>query len=234
MQALIIAGGKGTRMGKVSNKLPKILTPIQTNKTVLDYQITKLQKHGVKQIIIIAHYLSNKIKKYIIYKKYQNVTVFREPRMLGTAGGIKLLENIIKKNFFVIYGDLIFKTNLSKMYKFHKSQNSQTTILVHKNDHNFDSDLVRMNRSTKNILNFFRDHKNKKNNNYVNAAIYIISKTAIKEIKTNIKTDFVKDFFPKLIKKNFILKGFYSKSFLYDMGTTERLKKFKKNKYDWL
>lgn len=234
MQAVIIAGGKGTRMGKASNKIPKILTSINNNKTVLDYQIKILKKNNVKQIIIIGYYLSNEITKYILKKKYTNIKVFTEPKLLGTAGGIKLIYKTLKNNFFVIYGDLIFKTNLSKMYEFHKKNKSHATILVHKNDHNFDSDLVKINKETSDIISFFREPKNKLNENYVNAAIYIIKKKVIKEIDANKKSDFIKDFFPKLLRKKYLLKGFYSNSFLYDMGTINRLKKLKNKNYDWL
>jgi len=95
MQAIIIAGGKGTRMSSISTTIPKLLLPLN-NKLLIDYSIEHLIKNGCDNIIICCGHLGDKIKEYIDKKDYGiPVKISTESKPLGTAGALHLIKDLI-------------------------------------------------------------------------------------------------------------------------------------------
>lgn len=116
---VIMSGGKGSRLKPFSDILPKALIPLK-NKTVLERIIEKFLDFGVNEIFIVTNYKSNIIKSYFEEKKYKNKLKFlKEPKELGTAGGLKLIKNRIKKNFIVTNCDVLHDFNFKDFIKFH-------------------------------------------------------------------------------------------------------------------
>ena len=102
MQAIILAGGQGTRLQPFTNIIPKPMVPIN-NKAIIEIVIQNLKKNGFKEIIISTNYMSDLIqtfcgdgKKYKIKIKY-----IKEKKMLGTIGPLKIIKNL-KEDFLLI------------------------------------------------------------------------------------------------------------------------------------
>lgn len=116
---VIMAGGKGSRLKPFSDILPKALIPLK-NKTILERIIEKFLDFGVNEIFIVTNYKANIIKSYFEEKKYKKKLKFlQEPKELGTAGGLKLIKNKIKKNFIVTNCDVLHDFNYKDFIKFH-------------------------------------------------------------------------------------------------------------------
>jgi mannose-1-phosphate guanylyltransferase/phosphomannomutase len=105
MQAVILAGGKGTRMGDMTRDIPKPMLLLQ-NKPLLHHQVDLLIKYGVREIIILVNYLREPIMDYFGDGSAFGVKIryFEETTPLGTVGGIKEIEEWLNGDFLVFYG----------------------------------------------------------------------------------------------------------------------------------
>ncbi len=224
MKAIILAGGKGSRLGKITKKIPKPMVKIG-NLPILEYQVNLLKRYNIKEIIILSYYLSEIIERYFRDGSDFGVkiTYFKEKKPLGTTGGIKEIEDKLREDFIVIYGDVMVDMDIARLLAFHKNKNSICTLILHPNDHPYDSDLVEINSNQRITAIYSKPHsKNKYFRNLVNAGFYVISPKILKYIKKGVRADFGKDIFPKIIKKE-ALYGYNTAEYLKDVGSPDRL-----------
>ena len=124
--AIILAGGKGTRVKKFTKKIPKCLIKIN-GKPFLYYQLKYLKKNNIKNVIISVGYLSNKIRDYLNKNiNFINFMVIDDgKKLLGTGGAVLKSLKFLKNNFYVLYGDSYLTLNLKNFKKpkiFHQWQ----------------------------------------------------------------------------------------------------------------
>jgi histidinol-phosphate phosphatase family protein len=226
MKAVILAGGKGTRMGTMVDEVPKPMLLI-CSKPVLEYQIELLKKYEIREIIIIVNHLKKKIIEYFGNGSAfgVNISYYEETEPLGTVGGIKAIENQITEDFMVLYGDVLVNMNLNRLVQFHFEKKGIATLVVHPNDHPHDSDLLDCDKDHL-ITGFYpKPHEpGKYYRNLVNAALYIFNPKLLDFLTPNIKADFGKDIFPSLVKKE-KLYAYNTPEYLKDMGTPGRIQK---------
>ncbi|MEG0577057.1 MAG: sugar phosphate nucleotidyltransferase [Bacilli bacterium] len=128
-RAIILAGGLGTRLKPFTQAIPKPLLPIG-EKAVLEIQIEKLAKCGFKEIILATNYKSQYIENFFGDGSRYGVKLIinRENEPLGTAGPIKLLEEVLKEPFLVMNGDVLTLLDFNKMYDFALINDSNLTV----------------------------------------------------------------------------------------------------------
>jgi mannose-1-phosphate guanylyltransferase/phosphomannomutase len=229
MQLVIIAGGKGTRLGL--KDIPKPMCPIN-NKPLLQYQIELAKRYGIDEIFILSGHLSQVIVNYFGDGSQFGLKIHHvvEPHPLGTAGSLKLIEDQLTDRFLVFYGDVVMDFDISSFINF-DSQDTNTlgTLLVHPGNHPYDSDLVEVN-SHNDIIGFLpKPHpKELLYRNLNNAAVYILSPDILRFIPEDQNLDFGKDIFPKLVSEGYRLRAYDTAEFIRDMGTPDRLKVIEK------
>ncbi len=230
MKAVIQAGGKGTRLARYTGELPKPLLKIG-DKSILEHQIDLLKRYNIKDIIIIVSYL-----KEIIMDKFGdgkasgvNIQYFEEEQPLGTVGGIKEIEHLLDDDFIVCYSDIMINMDLQRFIKFHKDRNSMCTLVVHPNDHPYDSDLIETEKDSRVIAVYPKPHeKGKYYRNLVNAGVYILSPSIFGYLPKGRKADFGRDIFP-VIYKDIMMYGYNTFEYLKDTGTPERLEQVRED-----
>ena len=231
MQAVIIAGGKGERMKPLTDEIPKLLLPFN-NIPLIEYIIKLLKNYNVKDIIICAGYLRNKIEEYLYDKDYGiKISVSHENEPLGTAGPLNLIKDKLEENFFILYGDIYTNINLDNISKFHKQKNADVTLVIHESSHPQDSTVVTIDKNNK-ITNFLEKPGKDwiKYGNLTSAALYLVKKDIINFIEVNKKLDFAKDIFPLMLVNNKKLYGYISnEEYIKDVGTIERYEEVKKD-----
>ena len=224
MQLVILAGGKGTRLG-VSN-VPKPMIRI-AGKPILQYQIELAKKYGIEEVFILSGYLADIIVDYFGDGSAWDIKIKHviEPEPLGTAGALKLLEGKLKDRFLVFYGDTVMDFDFFSFIKFDKNNPGTVgSIIVHPNDHPYDSDLVEIDADK--YVKYFLPKPHSENevyHNLVSAAVYILSPEIMKYIKYGNFADFGKDIFPMLLRDGKKLKAYESAEYIKDMGTKDRL-----------
>ena len=234
MKALILAAGKGQRLGELTNSRPKPMIEIN-GKPVLEHNLEICRKAGVHDIYINLHHLPDIIRNYFgDGSKYGvHITYNYEPYLLGTAGALLPFKNELKNEpIFVIYGDNYISFDLMDLKLFNERMKADISILFHwRNDINnsgmaeFDSNGQIKKFIEKPISTSITD-------GWVNAGVYYIERINILSI-VNEKDDFGFDFFPKCLSKGLKLFGLKKDIELTAIDTPDllssSLEKFEKN-----
>ncbi len=225
MKALIMAGGKGTRLTEITkNEIPKPMAKI-AGRPILEWAILNLKKYGVDEFYLSVGHLSNVIIDYFKDGSQLGVKInyLHEETPLGSAGALFYLKDKIDGDFIVCSGDAIFDINVDAMLQYHLSKKAIITMLTHPNMHPYDSDLV-INDEYGRVLNF--DKKNSVRNYYyknnVNAGFFIINSKALDYFKELKKVAMESDFIADLIKENKSIYAYKSTEYIKDVGTPER------------
>tara|TARA_B100002052_G_scaffold299170_1_gene335909 strand:- start:13185 stop:14471 length:1287 start_codon:yes stop_codon:yes gene_type:complete len=225
MKVVIQAGGQGTRLGKKTMSVPKPMVKI-IGKPILWYQLEWCNRYDIDEVFIIINHLGEVIKEFVEQNKNKfkfKIRLYNEILPLGTVGGIKALEANLRTDFLVLYGDVLFDIDLERLLFFHINKKSETTLVIHPNDHPHDSDLVELDESQKIIAFHSKPHdSNKYYHNIVNAALYVFSTKIFNYLPKDIKSDFGKDIFPYIVNK-LQMYGYITTEYLKDMGTPKRL-----------
>ena len=231
MQAVILAGGKGSRLAEYTKNTPKPMLSIG-EKPLLQHQVELLSRYGITDITILVNYLKDPIVEYFGNGNAWGVRIsyFEEKEPLGTVGGIKEIEEQIRGEFLVLYGDVMVNMDLSLLMAFHRKKNSDCTLVLHPNDHPYDSDLAEMNDENQIMAFHSKPHpQGMTYHNLVNAGVYVFNPVIMKFIEKGKKADFGRQVFPAICSK-IKMYGYRTAEYLKDMGTPER---FKQVNADW-
>lgn len=224
MKAVIMAGGKGTRLQTVSKDIPKPMFPI-SNKPVLEYQIDSLKKSGITDITLVIGHLGAVIQSYFGDGTRFGVQLqyFAEEKPLGTAGALYYLKDKISDDFLLLFGDLLLDMDWTRFMAFHKKRRAVVTLCGHPNSHPYDSDVIVTNSEgkvtkilPKNTDRSFYYH------NFVNAGVYCVSPWLLSSIDSAEKIDLEKQLIAGQIGKGSVY-AYRSTEYIKDMGTPERL-----------
>lgn len=227
MQLVIIAGGKGTRLGL--KDIPKPMVKIG-EKPLLEHQIELAKKYGINEVFILSGHLANVIEEYFGDGSNFGVKIHHivEPYPLGTAGSLKLLEGQLNDRFLVFYGDVVMDFDIKSFIEFDKQYDSIGTAIIHPNDHPYDSDLLEIDNNNRVVKVLPKPHKEGEYyQNLVNAAVYIFSSKIFKYIEDGISQDFGKHILPKIVEVGETLIGYKTPEYIKDMGTADRFEAVK-------
>jgi D,D-heptose 1,7-bisphosphate phosphatase len=226
-EAVILAGGKGTRLNSILEGKPKPLVEI-CGKPLLEYQIQILKKYGFIKIHLLLDYEGIQIEEFIKKNNYFDINIYfhYDGVPLGTAGSLLNILEFLSEEFLVVYGDTMFNIDIDRFYKKHnENSDSLATIFVHPNDHPLDSDIVKINSKSEVVSISAYPHKDLNGfKNLVNAALYIFRKTKIiDKNKTFVNKDIAKHLFPALIIEGKKIIAYNSPEYIKDIGTPDRL-----------
>ena len=225
--AVIMAGGKGSRLRSITNdEIPKPMVPVN-GKPLLEYQVDKLKAYGIKKIVMIVGHLGEKIEDHFKDGKDFGVDIdyIFEKEPLGTAGAFYYLKDKIDtKDFLLIFGDVFFDLDFDRMEAFHFKNSALTTLLAHPNGHPYDSDLIQMDDNGK-VVGFDSKHNVRDYwyDNMVNAGMYVINRELMDLVKEPIKTDFERDILANQVKLGANIYAYHSPEYVKDVGTVDRI-----------
>jgi len=232
MKAVILAGGKGKRLSRVAKSTPKSLIKIGS-KPIIEHQIMLLRRHGIKEIWILLGHLGNQIREYFGDGKKWGAKIYyyQEEKPLGTAGAIKTLEKKIKEDFLVLFSDIMLDFDVKRFINWHKEKKGKIgSIIVHPNDHPFDSNLVEIDTKGRIISLLRKPHQpGMIFHNLSIAGVYIFSPIIFKYITTGKKSDIEKDILPVILKSKYKIYAYNTPEYFKDIGTPERLTKVRQD-----
>lgn len=225
--AVIMAGGKGSRLRSITNdEIPKPMVPVD-GKPLLEYQVEALKEYGIKKIVMIVGHLGEKIMDHFKDGKDFGVDVdyIVEKEPLGTAGAFYYLKDKTDaKDFLLVFGDVFFDIDFDRMEDFHFKNAALTTLLAHPNGHPYDSDLIQTDDNGK-VIGF--DSKNNVRDywydNMVNAGMYIINRELLELVGEPVKIDFEKDILANQVKNGANIYAYHSPEYVKDVGTVDRI-----------
>lgn len=212
---VILCGGKGTRLGKLTKSTPKPFLNI-SHKKFLDYLIQFYQKYNFTKIYLLAGFKGHKIKNYYNNKFYNflKIETVVEKKRLGTAGSIALLKKKIKSDFLLINGDSFLNYNFNSFINTVDTKYLGNIVLVKNNNYFENTKLIGLNLKRNNLV------FHKKSSNLMNAGIYYFNKRIFNYV--SLKYSSLEQLLNKLISYKKI-KGFLSKDYFVDIGLKKNL-----------
>ena len=227
MQAVIMAGGKGTRLAALTkDEIPKPMVPV-AGKPLLLWQVEHLKENGITDLIMVIGHLGEKIQEYFGDGSDFGVHIeyFVEKVPLGTAGSFYYLKDMLKEDtFLMMSGDLLFDIDFERMVRFHKEKGSAATLFVHPNGHPYDSDLLVLDAEGRAIC-FDSKHNTRDYwyDNCVNAGIFVFDKKICDRVSEPVKRNLENDVIKGMIDDGEPVYGYRSPEYVKDVGTVDRI-----------
>jgi D-glycero-alpha-D-manno-heptose 1-phosphate guanylyltransferase len=217
-EAIILAGGFGTRLQKVVNDVPKPMAPVR-ERPFLEYILDFLGEFGITRVIlstgykyeIILNHFGNKYKEIQI-----DYSVEKSP--LGTGGAIKLAsEKIYGENTLILNGDSIYKFDLAEFGTFFQTHSTYAIALRNVEDA---SRYGKVEVNSDNRIISFAEKSKKPEPGLINSGIYLFNMTKFRSIQFPVKFSIEQDFFQQYTQ-NLEIYGYKSKGYFIDIGIPE-------------
>ncbi len=223
MQALILAGGAGTRLRPLTSDTPKPVVTL-VDQPFIGYMLEWLHRHDVNDVVISGGYLADKLSEVLGDGSRYGVTLryVHEPEPLGTGGALKYAEDLLDERFFMLNGDLLTDIDLTALRRHHEQMNAVGTIALIGQKDPSSYGLVRQDEDTA-VTEFLEKPGPETviDTNLVNAGAYILEKRVLDDLApagTNISIE--RDVFPTLVGRG--LYGFEVAGYWMDIGTPGR------------
>ena len=224
MQAVILVGGKGTRLQPITFLNPKPMLPLINRPFMLKF-VSWLKSHGLTEIIFSTCYLPDIFIEYFgDGAKYGlKLTYVKEEEPLGTCGAVKNVEDHLDGNAFMVFnGDILTSLDLGAMDAFHKKNNADITIALTPVDDPTAYGLVPVDDDFR-VKEFLEKPSPQEIvTNLINAGTYIIEPHVMGLAPEGRKYSFERGLFPAALKNGYRIFGYVSDSYWLDVGTPEK------------
>lgn len=226
MQALILAGGKGTRLRPLTVYTPKPVVPVM-NRPFLLYQIEILAKAGVTDVVLSLSYQPDKIEDLLGDGSDYGVrlTYVTEPSPMGTGGAYRFAADHLTETTIVLNGDILTDLDIAKLIGFHRKNTSSATLALKQVADPSAYGLVETDGQSR-IVRFLEKPRSedarKINVNTINAGIYVLEPSILDLIPAGETRSFEYDVFPAILEKKLPFLGFsMDETYWRDLGNPE-------------
>lgn len=225
MQALILAGGKGTRLRPLTVYTPKPIVPI-LNRPLLAYQLDLLARAGISDITLSLSYQPDKIEDMLGDGSDfgVNLRYLTEPSPMGTAGAYKFAAGAIRETTVVFNGDILTDIDIADVVASHRSHKADATIVLAPVEDPSKFGLVETGKNSE-VLRFLEKPSPEllaeTKLNTINAGIYVLEPSLLDLIPEGENSSFEYDVFPAIIKSKrpFFAHVLESGEYWRDLGT---------------
>lgn len=223
MQVAIIAGGRGTRLAPLTDKIPKPMIPVN-GKPFLEHEVALLKENHITDVLLCVGYMSNVIQDYFGDGKRFGVRIKYSDdgeNPLGVIGALKKAEPLLEDYFFMTYGDAYLRADYAGAMKKLQQSGKLGMMLVFENRNKFGKSDVEVEDGF--ITNY--DKKVQTSNmNYINYGVTALRKESLKLVLRGQEFG-EQEFFRSLIEKHELLAQIVSDRF-YEIGTKDSLAEF--------
>lgn len=225
-KAMIMAAGAGTRLGALSDIVPKPLAPL-ANVPVIDIILKHLASYGIKDVIANTFYKAEDIQKHCINNDFGvNFNYVHEKELSGTAGGLSKCRFFFdnEEDFIVMSGDGLTDINIEAAYTMHRFSNAIATIITKEVNHNEISKYGVIVPDENGFVKSFQEKPSAEEalSNLANTGTYIFKREIFRYIPENAFYDFAKDVFPALMHNNIKINTHIHKGYWSDIGSIEQ------------
>ncbi len=143
MKTVLMAGGKGTRIGSIASDIPKPLVKIE-GMPILERELYCLKEQGFTDLIITVSHMADQIMAYFGDGRKFGVTIeyYIENEPLGNAGALFRLRDKLTDDFLLLNADVLFDIDFNRFVRYHKESGGWVTLFTHPNSHPYDSGLI--------------------------------------------------------------------------------------------
>ncbi len=224
MQVVILAGGRGARLGQQARTMPKPMVTIG-GRPNLEHQVLLAKRYGFTTVLILVSHLADHIEAHFGNGERFGIEILYsvEDPPLGTAGALRHATVRLQDRFLVLYGDIFVECDLARLWANHSNHRPLATLVVHPNDHPDDSDLIEAN--AEGWISAVHPKPRAAHQylaNIVNAGVAVLEREILDFIPSGQHLDLGHDIFPMLVDHG-RLRAYHSAEYFQDFGTPDRL-----------
>ncbi len=222
MQALILAGGEGTRLRPLTSTIPKPVVPL-VGRPFISYMLEWLREHGVEDVILGCGFMADRVRDVLGDGSGLGIRLryLEEPRPLGTGGALKFAEDLLDERFFMLNGDVLTDLDLTAQLEAHERTGARATLALVPVDDPSAYGLVRTDPEGAVTEFVEKPGPEHTDTNLINAGAYILERGVLDGMPpagTNVSIE--RDVFPTLVGRG--LFGYEASGYWLDIGTPAR------------
>ena len=222
MQALVLVGGRGTRLRPLTDTIPKPIVPL-VDRPFLSFMIEWLARHGVDEVVLACGFLPDSLREVLGEGEPggPSLRYVEEPEPLGTAGAIKFAEEHLRDRFLALNGDVLADLDLTALVRAHEERGARATIGLHPVDDPSAYGLVLRDRDDA-VAEFIEkpDDPDGAGTDEVNAGAYVLERSILEMVPADTAVSIEREVFPRLVGEG--LYGLRLEGYWMDIGTRER------------
>jgi mannose-1-phosphate guanylyltransferase len=221
MQALILAGGEGTRLRPLTSTVPKPVVPL-VDRPFIAFMIDWLRSHGVDDIVMSCGHLAAGVRNVLGDGEALGIRLryVEEPRPLGTGGALKYAEQLLDERFLMLNGDVLTDIDLSAQIAHHERTGALATLALTPVEDPSAYGLVRLD-GTGAVSEFVeKPSPDQIDTNNISAGAYVLERSVLELLQTGEPASIERDVFPRLVGGG--LYGCVASGYWLDIGTPER------------
>ena len=219
MQALILAGGEGTRLRPLTSTVPKPVVPL-ANRPFISFMIEWLRRHGVEDVILSCGFMAKEVRAVLGEGDALGIRLryVEEPQPLGTGGALRYAGELLEERFLMLNGDVLADFDLDAQIRQHERTGARATIALVAVEDPSAYGLVKRNpdQSVSEFLE--KPSPDEIDTDLINAGAYVLERSVLDEMApagSNISIE--RDVFPTLVDRG--LYGFEASGYWLDIGT---------------
>jgi mannose-1-phosphate guanylyltransferase len=221
MQALILAGGEGTRLRPLTTTVPKPVVPL-VDRPFIRFMIDWLHQHGVDDVVMSCGHLGSGVRNVLGDGSALGIKLryVEEPRPMGTGGALKYAEPLLGERFLMLNGDVLTDLDLTAQIEQHERTNARATLALTPVEDPSAYGLVRT-RPDGAVTEFVeKPAPDQIDTNNISAGAYVLERSVLELLEADQPASIERDVFPRLVGEG--LYGCVSEGYWLDIGTPER------------
>ena len=221
MQALILAGGEGTRLRPLTSSVPKPVVPL-VDRPFIVYMLDWLRQHGVDRVVMSCGHLAHGVRNVLGDGSAIGLDIryVEEPRPLGTGGAVKFAEALLDERFVMLNGDVLTDFDLSAQIAAHERSGACGTLALTAVDDPTNYGLVRIGEGGEVSEFVEKPSADVVDSANVSAGVYILQRSVLDDLTHGEPASIERDVFPRLVGDG--LHGHVVDGYWLDIGTPER------------
>jgi mannose-1-phosphate guanylyltransferase len=221
VQALILAGGEGTRLRPLTSTVPKPVVPL-VDRPFIAFMIDWLREHGVDDVVMSCGHMAEGVRSVLGDGASLGIRLryVEEPHPLGTGGALKFAEPLLDERFLMLNGDILTDMDVRAQLSQHERTGAVATLALTPVEDPAPYGLVRL-AADGAVTEFVEKPSPEQiDSNEISAGVYVLDRSVLALLKAGEKASIERDVFPKLVGEG--LYGWVSRGYWLDIGTPER------------
>jgi len=221
VQALILAGGEGTRLRPLTTTHPKPVVPL-VDRPFIGFMLDWLRSHGVDEVVMSCGHMAEGVRSVLGDGSGFGVRLrfVEEPRPLGTGGAVKFAEELLDERFLMLNGDVLTDIDLTAQIAQHERTGARATLALTPVEDPSAYGLVRVDRDSS-VREFVeKPSADQIDTNTISAGAYVLERSVLELLQPGVPASIERDVFPRLVGGG--LYGYVDDGYWMDIGTPER------------
>lgn len=220
---MILAAGRGTRLGSLGRRVPKALVPVG-GRPLLARHLESLEREGIERVVVNAHHLADQVSEFLgAYTGPLEVVCIIEPQLFGTAGSVRrALAHLAPGPFLVVYGDVLVNDPLGPLLEAHRRQRGVATIGVHEATSAEGKGVVEVDANGQ-VTRFVEKGAASEGHVLINSGVYVVEAALVASLPVDVTLDFGHEVFPTAVDRGDRIVAHRFAHAVIDVGTAAGL-----------